>query len=107
MFEIITASTAAHRMTSRKSEEDTDYGFTYAGALALIESLDEASESDNGIEYDPIALSSEFSEYETAIEATNDHSGEEWEGTEQEALERLQDITTVIVFEGGIIVLNY
>ena len=107
MFEIITASTAAHKLSCKESEGGTYYGFTYSGALALIEYLDDASESEHGEEFDPIALSCQFSEYETAIEATNDHSGEGWEGTEQEALERLQDITTVIPFEGGIIMQCY
>ena len=102
MFEIITASTAAHRLSKEK-----DNGFSYAGALALIEYLDDASESEHGEEFDPIAWRCEFSEYETAIEATNDHAGDEWEGTEQEALERLQGITTVIEFEGGIIMQCY
>ena len=102
MFEIITASTAAQRMSKEK-----DNGFSYAGALALIEYLDDASESEHGEEFDPIAFRCEFSEYETAIVAINDHSGEAFQGTEQEALERLQDKTTVIPFEGGIIMQCY
>ncbi|MFA5053839.1 MAG: hypothetical protein WC565_07260 [Parcubacteria group bacterium] len=105
--------------------------FTRAGLIALFDYLEEY-EKDAGeeLELDVIALCCDWSEYPTALEAMRDHVGgeaatdEELNATEDStedeapflqhlvgddlkeraALEWLNDQTTVIEFDGGVIV---
>jgi hypothetical protein len=93
--------------------------FTRAGLIALFDYLEEY-EKDAGeeIELDVIGLCCDWSEYPTALEAMRDHCGgeaatdEELNATEDStedekeraALEWLNDQTTVIEFDGGVIV---
>lgn len=82
-------------------------GWSRAGARALVEYLEQTEdETDERIEFDPVALRCEFSEYSSAREAAEDHG---WDGTtddadedaeEQAALEWLRDRTVVLVFDG-------
>lgn len=95
--------------------------FTYEGANALQEYLEDMSDDiGENIEFDPIAWCCEFSEYKTALEAYNEHHGVDDDGVgtsvgddntaenaEAQALEWLQDNTTVIEFDGGIIVQDF
>lgn len=102
----------------------TDYNreanFTWEGRQALYDYLEEL-ESDTGteMELDVIAICCDFSEYESAMEAVKEHDYEEVVDLEQlgsvdlqevsaaeeeQALEWLRDRTTVIEFDGGIII---
>jgi len=87
-----------------------------AGAEALVEHLEELEEeSGERIEIDRVALRCEFSEYTSAVEAASDLSDWEYrpdedgadydeDDAEEHARAYLQDRTTVIVFDGGVIV---
>lgn len=77
--------------------------FMYEGANALQEYFEEYSE-DTGmnIEFDPIAWCVEFSEYES-FEDFKKESGY----FDIEDLDDLRDSTTVIEFDGGIIVQDF
>jgi hypothetical protein len=82
--------------------------FSIAGLRALFAHLEEL-EQDSGeeMELDVIALCCEFSEHQSAADALSNY---EWGGPndpeteEGEALEFLRDTTTVIEFDGGIII---
>ena len=81
--------------------------FSYHGKKALFEYL-ESYEDDTSeqIELDVIALCCDFSEFPSALEAVKDYDRDmkdEMED-EEEALEWLNDNTTVIEFTGGIII---
>ena len=78
--------------------------WTLNGALALIAHL-ERQEEDLGeeMELDVIGLGVQFREYPTALDYVADHDLADC-ATEAEAMAFLEDNTTVIKFEGGIIV---
>ena len=80
--------------------------FTFEGANALQAYLDDMSDDIGDIEFDPIAWCCEYSEYASLAEAYKelryDHTY-----VEGEALEYFQDNTTVIEFDGGIIVQGF
>jgi len=102
--------------------------FTYAGLKALFDYL-EQYEEDTGepIEFDPIALCCEFSEYKSAWDAMEQYQPEDMptegeegddlveiqEKNEAEALRWLEERTTVIPFDDntldgrGIIISNF
>jgi len=97
----------------RTSETRKDQ-FTYNGLIALFEYLEQYEEDTNTkIEFDPIALCCEYSEYETALECAKEYSDfdvkdkEELDTPEEVALDFLEEKTTVIEFDGGIIIQNY
>lgn len=85
--------------------------FTRAGLIALFDYLEEL-EADTGeeLELDVVALCCDFSEYPTALEAALDHgytpgeNEDEEDEQEAEALAWLLDQTSVIEFDGGVIV---
>ena len=91
---------------------DKDGGWSYAGARALVEYL-ENLEDDTGeeIEFDRVALRCDFSEYPNAREAAEEYGWEpedaDSEDAEEAALEWLNDRTTVISFNGGVIVQQF
>jgi len=98
---------------ARKLREDDNAGWSYAGALALAEFL-EQREHDNGedTEFDRVAIRCEFSEYATAREAADNYDWQPEEGADEDeaeksALQYLQDRTTVIEFTGGIIIQDF
>jgi hypothetical protein len=86
--------------------------FSYDGALALMEYLEQLSEDiGENIEYDPIAFCCDFAEYSDALECVEgdgydcDFSDcEDEEDKQKTAIEFLHENTTVIEFNGGIIV---
>lgn len=96
--------------------EDRKNTFSYNGKKALFEYLEEIEGQDKEeMELDIIALCCEFTEYESAIECANNYfdfalsdidniSAEE---AEEEALEYLRDRTSVIEFDGGIIIQDF
>jgi hypothetical protein len=115
MYRELSTHDIAHELSSNE-----DNGFSYKGALALAEYL-EQYEEDTGerIELDTVALRCEYNEYESAWDAMKEYQPEDMptvdnsegmdlleieEASEQLALEWLQDHTTVIPFEGGIII---
>ena len=94
--------------------------FTYTGAYALAEYIEEMEDDGVGtIEMDPIALSCEYGEHLGLLEWADDYGlsfdalGLCWAdyddaGTITDAIrEHLQDNTTLIEFDGGIIVQGF
>lgn len=96
--------------------------FSHEALEALFNYLEEY-EQDTGedLELDVVSLCCDFTEYETAVKAVADYYGftseleaEEYnspedfeEAREDEAREWLEDRTTVIDFDGGLIVQNF
>lgn len=77
--------------------------FSYEGAKALMEYLDQLSEDiDQNIEYDPIAFCCDFSEY-----GDIDDIKEVYSHSDIQSLEHLMELTTVIEFPGGIIIKDF
>ena len=92
---------------------DDNAGWSYAGARALVEHL-ESIEDDTGeeIEFDRVAFRCDFSEYPNAREAAKECGWEpdedaDSEDAEEAALEWLNNRTTVITFDGGVIVRQF
>lgn len=95
--------------------------FSYEGKRALFEYLEELEESTGEeIELDVVALCCDYAEYATAADCIaetgyavtfqpdEDEAPEEAaERHEAECLEYLQDNTTVIEFDGGIIIQSF
>ena len=80
--------------------------FSYNGKRALYQYLLELEEdSGTQIELDVVALCVDFTEYPSAIEAASVFKNEFT--SEEEALEYLQDNTSVISFDGGVIIQDY
>ena len=90
-------------------EELRPDNFSRPGLNALFEYLEEFEE-DTGheMELDVIAICCDYCEYETALEAATDCFFEpDEDAQEAAALEWLQDHTSVITHEGGIIIQNW
>lgn len=87
--------------------------FSHAGLTALYEYLAELEEDTGSeTELDVIAICCEYSEYETAVDAAEEYSldyepGDADDETEANALEALKDRTTVIEFDGGVIIADF
>ena len=78
--------------------------WTLNGAQALIGHLERQEEaSGEEMELDVIGLGVQFQEYPTALDYVTDRKLADC-ATEAEAMAFLEDITTVLKFEGGIIV---
>ena len=108
MKETLTTHEIAHKL-----RQDENAGWSYDGALALAEYLEEL-ESDSGqeMEFDRVAIRCDFSEYASATEAASDYGWEPVEDNDEDqnetaALGFLHGSTTVIEFDGGIIVRNF
>ena len=92
---------------------DDHAGWSYAGARALVEYLENLERDTGEIEFDRVALRCDFSEYESAREAAEEcgwkqpDEDADSEGAEEAALEWLNDRTTVIEFSGGVIVRQF
>ena len=91
---------------------DDNAGWSYAGARALVKFL-ENLEDDTGeeIEFDRVALRCDFSEYPNAREAAEEYGWEPEDADSDDAEEAaagwLGDRTTVITFDGGVIVRQF
>jgi hypothetical protein len=95
---------------------DTYARWSRSGARALVEYLEQVEEEGGErIEIDPVAIRCDYSEYTSAVEAASDLSDWEYrpdesgadydeDEAEEHARQYLQDRTTVIVFDGGVIV---
>tara|TARA_R110000822_G_C15126008_1_gene474552 strand:- start:365 stop:667 length:303 start_codon:yes stop_codon:yes gene_type:complete len=81
--------------------------FSYEGLVALFDYLEDYEE-DCGVEinFDPVALRCEFTEYATYQEISDHYTDLEGD-TPEEMLEWLQDRTQIIEFETGIILQNF
>jgi len=105
-----------------KQSDSYSNNFSFNGANALQQYMDNLSYDDLGenIDFDPIAWCCEYTEYKTSLEAYNQYHGKDAEGegtaigddntaenAEAQALEWLNDNTTVIEFDGGIIVQDF
>lgn len=77
--------------------------FSYEGYEALFDYLEEI---DPDMELDVIALCCDYTEFKTALEATEEMTSEKFE-VEDDAMEHLNNNTSVITFDGGIIVANF
>ena len=107
MKQTLTTSQAAHLLM-----QDENARWTYAGAYALIEHLEEY-EAGCGVEldFDEVAIRCDWHEYASIFEAAEDY-GWEWEGAEDadedekevSALDWLMERTQVVKFDGGVIV---
>ena len=82
--------------------------FSYGGLVAMFDYLEDF-ENDTGmaIEFDPIALRCEFSEYTTIVGAYENYEDDGADLTDLEMIEWLQDRTQVIEFETGIILQDF
>jgi hypothetical protein len=86
-------------------------GWSYNGAKALAEYLEEYEESTGEkLQFDPVALRCEFSEYESF----NEFAKEFWDddchlywASDNVIRNFIQDRTTLIEFDGGILVQNF
>jgi len=82
--------------------------FSYRAQRALFEYLEEMEEDiGEPIELDAVALCCAYSEYETAKEAVEAYEADDNPDNEQKCLEYLQDQTTVIEFDGGIVIQDF
>ena len=87
--------------------------FTFEGAKALQEYLDQLSDDiGEDIEFDPVAWCCEFSEYKDFAEFKHDtgwtdKDGERGGYPDIKNLDDLRDNTTVIEFDGGLIVQDF
>lgn len=90
--------------------------FSRAGLFALFDYLGEVErESATEMELDVVAICCDYTEYATAVEAALAYGFEsrdedddiDAEAREREYLEFLTDKTTVVQFDGGVIVQNF
>lgn len=86
--------------------------FTYGGKKALFEYLEDYEiQSGETLELDVVALCCEYSEYSTAKEAAENYGfepeNEDEDEVETEAFNFLEYRTTVIEFDGGVIILDF
>ena len=82
---------------------DSNASWSYSGACALAEYLDNLDEeTGEETELDVVGVRCEFTEYDSALEAAQDHGYEV--DQEENALEWLQGETEVIEFQGGVII---
>ena len=85
------------------TNEMTNHGFTRLGAFALFEYFEqyEQNTNDEEIEFDPIAFRCDFTEYKNLQEIAREY------GEEYGDLDYLEQSTTVIEFDGGLIIANF
>ncbi len=114
MYQTLSTSEAVNILTA-----DQYANWSRAGARALVEHLEELEEeTGEGIEIERVALRCDYSEYSSAVEAASDLSDWEYrpdedgadyeeDEAEENALQYLRDRTTVIEFDGGVIVQSF
>ena len=94
---------------------DKNAGWSYAGAVALAEYLDNwDAETGEETELDVVGIRCEFSEYGSALECIEDAGygfepdpEDDEDDQEQAALEWLHDQTMVVEFPGGVIIQDF
>ena len=94
--------------------EDKYAHWSWDGAKALIEYLEKLEDSlDKPIEFDTVAIRCDFVEYESVLECAEDYDfipfydEEDEDAIKADALKYLEDWTTVIQFEGGVIIRQF
>ena len=82
--------------------------FSYGGRVALFEYLEQyEQESGSELDFDPVALRCEFTEFSNLDEVGNYYTDLQDLGPDEEKLDWLQDRTQVIEFETGIILQDF
>lgn len=82
-------------------KQDSNAGWSYEGAKALAEYLEEyVASTGEPLELDIVAIRCEFSEYASLEELKENYS-------DIETMSDLEDHTTVLVFAGGIIIQDF
>lgn len=115
MKETLTTGNAASRLY-----EDGNAGWSYAGARALVEYLEELEDEIGEIEFDVVALRCEYTEYGSAEEAVEACNSDDYEDLKEQSdgdaddlkelcMEYLQKHTAVILIpeSDGVIIQNY
>lgn len=97
---------------TRLLKKDDNADWSWSGSLALVEYLEDLEEQTNQkIELDPIAIRCDYSEYSNILEAAKNYSFIPPEGDQEEAessaLAYFEERTTVIKFEGGVIIQHF
>jgi hypothetical protein len=94
-------------------KEDDNADWSWSGAEALVGYLEGLEDSlDKSIEFDRVVIRCEYSEYSSALEAA-EHYGfipeddEDEDDVESSAITYLEDRTTVIKFDGGVIIQQF
>ena len=94
-------------------KEDDNADWSWSGAEALVGYLEGLEDSlDKSIAFDRVAIRCEYSEYSSALE-TAEHYGfipeddEDEDDVESSAITYLEDRTTVIKFDGGVIIQQF
>lgn len=107
MKETLSTSQVADRLRA-----DENAGWTYHGAKALAEYLEQIEE-DTGeeMELDVVAIRCDFAEYASAQEAASEYDWEpdddDEDEREEKALDYLRDKTQVIEFDKGVIIQQF
>jgi hypothetical protein len=110
MKQTLTPSAAAEILSSDKSSS-----FTYAGALALCEHIDDIDEN---TEFDRVGLRCEFTEYSSLVDCAENVIGDykeelsiDEDADEDEIddaiREYLQERTSVIEFDDGVVIQDF
>lgn len=97
-----------------KKSDNYSTSFSLEGAKAVQAYMDELSEeTDQPMEFDPIAWCVEFTEYDSVEEAYREHYGddsdlpeEQRRTTREQQLEYFQDNTTVMELDNGHIIVG-
>lgn len=92
---------------------DSNAGWSRAGAFAMADHM-ESLETDLGVEMDldVVAIRCDYAEYPSAVDAASNYGWapdetEYDEANEAAALSWLQDRTSVISFDGGVIIAKF
>mgnify|MGYP006400071831 FL=1 len=100
---MIIQTTDVHDFRQAFIDYNREEQFTHAALTALFEWLEDlAEDTDTPCELDVIALCCEFTEYADLAEVQANYRG-----TELNTIDDLQDHTTVIEFDGGIIIQDF
>lgn len=96
---------------------DDNANWSYSGALALAEYLEQMEEDTGGeMELDVVAIRCDYAQWESLQEWAEDYLGDDWkdgigldedsddDDTEKAIREYIRDRGTLIEFEGGVIV---
>lgn len=92
---------------------DSNAGWTYSGARALVKHLEQLEEDcGTELEFDAVAIRCDYSEHDSALEAAKEQGFEPEEDEDEDtkeasALDWLCDHTDVITFPEGIIIRNF
>jgi hypothetical protein len=97
--------------------KDDEHGhWSWDGAKAMVEYLEDLEDDlDKPIEFDTVAIRCDFSEYDSVLEGAEYHEfvpdesipPDDEDEIEAAALEYLEDRTTVIQFNGGVIIQQF